>query len=149
MFRSSMLRLRKIAILSLFLLFLWGRQISFAAIDPKYKECMQRGYGVQGDSCKFPDGSLCALTDFNAGNCGSEWLTMDYCVEEGEYVWDEDRCCEGLAPYLPQNANGQATCQPAVSAGYSWLKSPILWAFVAMGLALIVAGIRKMRSKNA
>lgn len=82
-----------------------------AEIDPKYKECMQRGYTVDGDFCVFPDGSKCDIEAFNEGTCGQEFMTTDYCIEEGNYVWDNDKCCKGLAPYLPAGIDGQPTCQ--------------------------------------
>lgn len=82
-----------------------------AAIDPIYKECMQRGYSVDGDYCVFPDESRCLLDSFNEGVCGSKWLTDDYCVEEGEQVWDANRCCDGFIPYVPDGHDAQSTCQ--------------------------------------
>lgn len=81
-----------------------------AAINPVYKECMQRGYTVSGDSCIFPDGSACDLESFNKGACGTEWLTDNYCIPEGEYVWDDEKCCEGTEAYLPEDVAGQARC---------------------------------------
>jgi hypothetical protein len=81
-----------------------------AAINPVYKECMQRGYTVSGDSCIFPDGSACDLESFNEGACGTEWLTDEYCIPEGEYVWDDEKCCEGTDAYLPEDVAGQARC---------------------------------------
>lgn len=80
-----------------------------AAIDPKYKECTQRGYQLDGNYCVFPDGSRCLLDEFNEGECGEEFMTNDYCVPEGRYVWDGP-CCEGLVAYLPPDVAGQATC---------------------------------------
>lgn len=81
-----------------------------AAIDPTYKECMQRGYTLSGDSCVFPDGSACDLESFNNQECGTEWFTDDYCIPEGDYVWDEEKCCEGTEAYLPEDVAGQARC---------------------------------------
>ncbi len=83
-----------------------------AAINPLYKECSQRGYQIDGNYCVFPDSSKCLLEDFNNGLCGKEWMTDDYCIPEGKYVWDSGRCCEGLVAYLPAGVAGQATCQP-------------------------------------
>ncbi len=88
---------------------------SHAAISPVYKECMQRGYQVSGDSCVFPDGSKCSLESFNNGTCGEAFFTDDYCIPEGQVVWDENRCCEGLAPYLEEGVAGQPTCEPEKS----------------------------------
>lgn len=83
-----------------------------AAINPLYKECMQRGYQLAGDYCIFPDSSRCLLEDFNEQRCGEKWFTQDYCIPKGSYVWDEERCCDGLMAYLPAGISGQATCQP-------------------------------------
>jgi hypothetical protein len=94
------------------LLILGLMQEYYGAIDPRYKEVMQRGYEfVDGDSVRFPDGSVCHLDDFNEGTCGIQWMTNDYCVPQGAYVWDGP-CCDGLMPYLPEGMAGQATCQP-------------------------------------
>ncbi|MEO1628694.1 MAG: hypothetical protein AAFV25_26335 [Bacteroidota bacterium] len=83
-----------------------------AAINPLYKECAQRGYSINGDYCIFPDSSQCLLEEFNEQKCGQKWFTENYCVEEGQYVWDEDRCCNGLVAYLPPGVAGQARCVP-------------------------------------
>ncbi len=81
-------------------------------INPFYKEVMQRGYEVMpGDSVKFPDGSVCSIEAFNNLQCGQQWMTDDYCIPEGQAVWDDDKCCEGLEPYLKPGVDGQATCQ--------------------------------------
>ena len=83
-----------------------------SAIDPVYKECSQRGYQIKGNYCVFPDSTQCLLEEFNNGKCGQEWMTEDYCIPEGKYVWDSGRCCEGLVAYLPKGMAGQASCQP-------------------------------------
>lgn len=83
-----------------------------AAMNPEYKECIQRGYSVMQNNCVFPDGTECLISEFNEGLCGSEYKTEDYCVKEGVSVWDRDKCCPGLVPYLPSGMIGQATCQP-------------------------------------
>ena len=111
--------------------------LSKAAINPLYKECMQRGYNVSGDSCVFPDGSQCLLEDFNSGTCGQEWMTNDYCIPEGKYVWDEEKCCEGLVAYLPEGVSGQATCQPK---GASFLKKTIFGSYVGVLLLTLALG---------
>ncbi|CAG5083594.1 hypothetical protein [Parvicella tangerina] len=85
---------------------------TFSMIDPFYKEVMQRGYQIlAGDSVKFPDGSICAIEDFNNLDCGKQWMTEDYCIPEGEAVWDDNKCCDGLEPYLEEGVAGQATCE--------------------------------------
>lgn len=100
------------------LVLLFAATLVSAAINPVYKECMQRGYDTSTNTntgeahCVFPDGSTCPIEDFNSGTCGQEWMTEDYCVEQGVPVWDEDMCCAGLEPYLPEGMVGQATCQP-------------------------------------
>jgi len=86
--------------------------IAKAAIDPIYKECSQRGYQLEGKYCVFPDSTKCLLEDFNNGKCGKEWMTDDYCIPQGQYVWDKGKCCEGLVAYLPDGMAGQASCQP-------------------------------------
>ena len=83
-----------------------------ATINPVYKECSQRGYQLDGKYCVFPDSTKCLLEDFNNGKCGEKWMTDDYCIPEGRYVWDAGRCCEGLVAYLPKGMAGQASCQP-------------------------------------
>lgn len=111
--------------------------LSNGAINPLYKECMQRGYTVSGDSCAFPDGSQCLLEDFNSGNCGQEWMTSDYCIPEGKYVWDADKCCEGLVAYLPDGVSGQATCQPK---GATFLKKIFFDSYIGVLLLALVLG---------
>ncbi len=87
--------------------------ISFAAMPPELKECMQRGYEVEYtqegiSNCILPNGNKCTLENFNAGTCGLEYKNEDYCVTEGLPVWDKDKCCPGTVPYTDQIA--QATC---------------------------------------
>jgi hypothetical protein len=114
-------------------------QVSFGAIDPKYKEVMQRGYEfADGDSVRFPDGSLCHLNDFNAGICGQQWMTNEYCVPQGAYVWD-GQCCEGLVPYLPEGMEGQATCQPIDQIQLSEEQDGSWWMSFFAGLVIIFA----------
>lgn len=95
----------------LLLLFSCCFQWTNAAINPIYKHCIQRGYTVGGDYCIFPDSTQCLLTAFNEQTCGVKWFTQDYCIPEGVYVWDADKCCEGLVAYLPPGVAGQATCR--------------------------------------
>lgn len=100
----------------------------FAQQNPDHEECVQRGFDVIGERglfeeclngnysnynecskiynqsgrnifCRFNDGNICLLDSFNDGSCGSEYMSDEYCVEEGVYVWDEGNCCEGLHPY--------------------------------------------------
>lgn len=101
---------------------------ALAAINPVYKECSQRGYAISGGECIFPDGTSCPLEEFNSGTCGSAFKTQDYCVRQGQHVWDSDKCCEGLRPYLPEGVAGQATCEPyfSAAAGDVYLAAGIL-----------------------
>jgi hypothetical protein len=100
-----------------------------AMIDPKYKEAMQRGYRViKGDSVELPDDTRCSLDDFNNKLCGKEYFDKPYCVAEGNYVWDENVCCEGLVPYLPPGVDGQAYCKARGQVDFSeTLRNPLLW----------------------
>lgn len=84
---------------------------SFSAISDEYKEVLQRGYAIRGDSVQLPDGQYCLIADFNAGICGGEWKNQDYCIPEGGLVWDEDRCCEGLAPWIAEGVDGHTICK--------------------------------------
>lgn len=107
----------------------------WAMISPFYKEVMQRGYEIiPGDSVKFPDGSSCPIQAFNEGTCGQKWMTEDYCISEGEPVWDENRCCEGLSPYLEDGSAGQATCQQEESSFIS--SRSILYFFMGVLIPL-------------
>ena len=112
--------------------------ISYTAINPVYKECMQRGYEVKGDYCVFPDSSQCLLTEFNDGQCGQKWMTEDYCIPQGRYVWDEDKCCEGLVAFLPKNVAGQATCQPKTSSFFKNIFSDSLSGILLLTVILVV-----------
>ncbi len=111
---------------------------NYAAINPVYKECMQRGYDVNGDYCVFPDSSQCLIEKFNAGDCGQKWMTDDYCIPEGRYVWDEDRCCEGLVAYLPKDVAGQASCQPKTATFFKKIFSD---SFAGIIVLILVLGV--------
>lgn len=114
-----------------------------AAINPVYKDCMQRGYAVDGDSCVFPDGSKCLLEEFNSGECGQAFFNVDYCVPEGGYVWDGP-CCEGLEPYLPEGVAGQATCQPVENVLIRYIRNSwLLWGLLVVILIAAFTVIRK------
>lgn len=82
------------------------------------KECLQRGYDVSYNQkenktyCIFPDGEKCLLEEYNDGVCGSEYKIENYCIKEGDPVWDKNKCCNGLEPYIPVGVIGQSTCQP-------------------------------------
>lgn len=107
-----------------------------ASMDPRYKDCMQRGYQIennfdQGVSyCVFDNGSKCLIDEFNYGECGSEFMIEDYCVAEGDSVWDKDKCCPGLKPYIPNNMVGQQSCQPKNSQYFYWIFGVIVLVIV-------------------
>lgn len=117
--------------LLIFLLFVMLSSISNAnaAINPIYKEAMQRGFRItKGDSVELPDGTRCSLHDFNNKLCGKEYFDQPYCVSEGVYVWDQNACCEGLVPYLPAGVDGQAVCKARGKVDFSEiLRNPLLW----------------------
>ncbi len=136
----------------IFFAFFFLPNFFFSAISPHYKEAMQRGYEIiEGDKVVMPDGTICNIKDFNEGNCGKKWFGEEYCVPEGKYVWDEDKCCEGLAPFLPEDVSGQATCQPIDD---SWFTSKSLMYFfvgvlIPLGLFVFLAiKAKKNLSKN-
>jgi hypothetical protein len=119
-----------------------------AAIDPVYKECLQRGYAIEGDSCLMPDGSKCFLQDFNRGACGDSFFAQPYCVPQGNYVWDSDKCCKGLTAFLPSGMAGQETCRPKNKVFlYQISRHPGFWLVLLMigitGLWLILRGKKK------
>ena len=121
----------------------------FGAINPIYKECMQRGYEIDGDFCVFPDSSKCLLDDFNAGKCGQKWMTDDYCVPQGQYVWDAETCCEGLVAYLPESVAGQATCQPKQATFIKRIFLDSYWGIVLLTLGLgIVLLLLKRKNRR-
>ena len=105
-----------------------------AAINPVYKECSQRGYQIEGDYCLFPDSTKCLLDDFNNGKCGEKWMTDDYCIPEGRYVWDSGRCCEGLIAYLPDGMAGQASCEKKSKV---MVKKTFIDSYWGIGLATL------------
>jgi len=141
--------MHKIIILLLLVSF---RLTIFSMIDPYYKEVLERGYKLMpGDSVLFPDGSACKIKEFNSGVCGQEWMTTDYCVEEGEAIWNEDRCCEGLEAGIANDTDGQATCESTSSwFGNGTLLYFFLGVLIPLGLFVILAfGVkRKMKQRN-
>ena len=119
-----------------------------AAMDPRLKECLQRGYEIESAStppynknCVFPDGNKCPLEDFNTGLCGEEYKTEDYCVKKGGPVWDADKCCEGTTAYIIPGFMGQKTCQSIsiFEIGYNQIRYNItLWFFTGLIIILIL-----------
>lgn len=127
-------------LLSLALIILANTLTATAAINPVYKEAMQRGYPIMGDSVLLPDSSKCSLDDFNSQRCGKEFFDLDYCVPEGNYVWDEDACCDGLVPYLPPGVDGQEICRKKGQVDFSeTLRNPFLWLGI-LGFTAVVFG---------
>jgi hypothetical protein len=92
--------------------------VAQGALSPFYKECIQRGFvigseeGTGDEYCIFPDKSQCSLESMNNGTCNNPYVYDDYCVQKGNAVWDQNKCCKGLVPYLPEGMEGQTTCQP-------------------------------------
>ncbi len=126
--------MKKLIPVALLLLFVVP-SVAFGAINPIYKECSQRNYTIWGDHCIFPDGTNCTLDKFNAGTCGAEFLTQNYCVTEGQNVWDNDKCCPGLAPYYPIGVSGQKTCE---KIGGPILLPFLLAILIILSIALLV-----------
>ncbi len=116
---------------------------------------MQRGYQVttegEVDYCVMPDGSKCVLEDFNAQTCGQNFFSQDYCIEEGEYVWDAEKCCRGLVAYLPEGMAGQARCEKAANIhlkslkNSSWPLGILLAILVGLGMFLF----KRFKSKKS
>lgn len=129
-------------------LFTFFNLAASAAIDPYYKEAIERGYKLKGDSVLFPDGSLCLYQAFLDGSCGIQWKTNDYCVKEGKPVWDTTRCCEGLVSYLMPGSDGQTTCEKlpgkALKARLKWL----WWFFPGILVLAAVFGLRNVYNKR-
>jgi len=102
----------------------------------------------------LPDGTKCLLDDFNRRKCGKEFFDLPYCVPEGGYVWENNKCCEGLVAYLPEGVKGQATCQKKGKIDFSeTIRNPFLWlgilAFTAVfygSLLLLKKVIRKKQT---
>jgi len=126
--------------LLLIIIFLFSILLTlFAAMSPANKECMQRGYNVMNDYCILPEGKKCLLPEFNEGKCGQEYKIEDYCVKQGDYVWDMDKCCFGLNPSQPQGKSGEVllghpTCQPA---RYAFILNPYFYLYIV--IVVIVA----------
>lgn len=142
--------MKKILISSIVIALLAAMPMSTSAMmSPENKECMQRGYEVnyiQEENekyCVFPDGEKCLLGEFNSGICGDKYKVEDYCIKEGDPVWDEDKCCEGLSPYSVPGIMGHPTCEKNSKKfsnllNWQWWFSN--WYFGA-GLLIIIGGI--------
>ncbi len=130
------------SIVSLALLILTNTLTASAAIDPYYKEALQRGYPVQADTVFLPDGSKCLLDDFNNQRCGKEFFDLEYCVPEGSPVWDDDVCCNGLVPYLADGVDGQETCRKKGQVDFSEiLRNPFLWLGILIFNAVVFGSL--------
>jgi hypothetical protein len=127
---------------SILLLFVFSFLVSSAERMPEnYKEAIQRGYMVRGDSVRFPDSTVCHYSDFVNGICGKKWLTKDYCVGEGKQVWDADKCCKGLQPFFVDKESDICTCEKTEKiqniGGY---QSKMIWMAVLFpGLLILIA----------
>lgn len=118
--------------------------VALAALDPQFKECLQRGYqqtyGADEISyCVFPDGNKCALVDFNNGLCGTRYKNENYCVTEGRPVWDLKKCCPGTEAYLRPYHSGQPSCIQISTAEkiYDQIRyNPFNWIYLT-GIILI------------
>jgi hypothetical protein len=119
-----------------------------AAIDPYYKDAIERGYKLKNDSVLFPDGSLCLYKDFLENKCGQKWKTNDYCVPEGKPVWDTTRCCEGLVSFILPASDGQTTCEKMpgneLKSRLKWL----WWLFPGFLLFAVVFALRNVYNKR-
>ncbi len=113
-----------------------------AMIDPYYKEAVQRGYRIEGDSVVLPNDTKCLIADFNNKRCGKEYFDQPYCVAEGNYVWDDNACCEGLKPYLPAGVDGQAYCKAKGQVDFSeTLRNPFLWLGILAFTGLVFSSL--------
>lgn len=126
---------------------------SHAEISPYYKEVIQRGYEHIGDTVIFPDGTKCSIGDFNNGICGKKWLTNDYCIEEGGYVWDENRCCEGLSPSQIEEGHTHSKCEKLNNKWdfnffVFWIGLLIPFAFFAFVVFNVKQKIKERNRKN-
>jgi hypothetical protein len=121
---------------------------AIAIIDPYYKEVMERGYDMKGDSVIFPDGTSCLIVDFNNRTCGQKWMTSNYCIPEGGYVWDNNRCCEGLEPYLPEGVAGQPTCRKKILIKESTRSGLIIITTFIFATGIIFLAVRSKAKKN-
>jgi hypothetical protein len=137
-----------IAIVSIFFMLMITPVFVSAAMPPQFKECLQRGYEIsapiselQDYYCIFPDNNQCLLSEFNEGACGSEYMTENYCIEEGIPVWDTDKCCPGLIAYLPFGMIGQQVCQPFY---YTIVFNPVFWLVIII-IVLVYWIIKKKR----
>lgn len=113
-----------------------------AMIDPYYKEAVQRGYRIEGDSVVLPNDTKCLIDDFNNKRCGKEYFDQPYCVAEGNYVWDDNACCEGLKSYLPAGVDGQAYCKAKGQVDFSeTLRNPLLWLGILAFTGLVFSSL--------
>jgi len=150
-------------ILFLIVVFFLSSNIVSAAMNPEYKECLQRGYDTTYDPedihtfyCVFPDESRCKIEEFNNGTCGVVFKTENYCVKEESPVWDKDKCCEGLIPthlkyrgFFWGGLIGQSRCEPIPNFFDRYLKySLFFWLGILAVIVLVIILIyKKSKSK--
>jgi len=104
--------MRKLILIPIFVVLL--SLFSFAAMDSTGPFCEHQGYAVDEGNrlCILDDGNSCDIMDFFNGDCGVEYLKEFPCVEEGEFVFHFEECCEGLMSHIKGGAFGQPRCQP-------------------------------------
>jgi hypothetical protein len=125
---------------------LLGPAIAAARIDASHKECLQRGYSVDGGNCTLPDGVVCPVGEFNEGTCGAQYKTAEYCVAQGNYVWDEDKCCDGLV--ATEEDSGDSTCKERSLLG-RLIRRPLFWVvLVAVTITIETQLVRKKLAKS-
>ena len=131
---------------SIVFVFLLNIITATAMIDPYYKEAVQRGYRIEGDSVVLPNDTKCLIDDFNNRRCGKEYFDAPYCVAEGNSVWDDNACCEGLKPYLPAGVDGQAYCKAKGQVDFSeTLRNPFLWLGILAFTGLVFSSLLLVR----
>jgi len=136
-----------------------------AMMSDEDKECLQRGYemvsgyylisggyeGILSNSdiyCLFPDRNYCLNSKFNNNTCGSKYKIENYCIKQGDPVWDIDKCCEGLEPYLPSSMDGHPSCQPFSVRFIGELKyNPFYWFIELVFVLFIVYLIHRLVKK--
>jgi len=145
--------MKKIIAIAIFLLVL--PSIVFAAMDPALKECVQRGYETVfqngGNYCVLPDKSQCSIEEFNNGSCGAQYKTENYCIAEGTFVWDTDKCCAGTEAYLAGKTLGQARCIKVSLAQkvYDQFRyNPYILFGSGLLIVIVILGILKLKKRN-
>lgn len=108
-----------------------------------YFEALQRGYRIQGDSVVFPDSSACLLQAFNAGHCGQQWMTPNYCTPQGALARSPRSCCKGLTAV--EDEQGRLYCVPGTV--FPWGTVKLMGGLIALLLLLYLALHLRTRKK--